>query len=209
MSFAAKCVNAMYWLALAVWISVLMSAGVSAMSAFTTLPDPDLGLQLEKFAAYDESRHGQIAAGKVMEPIFTFVDVVQLAAGSLVVLMLVLQLTLFAMPWKRPANMIRTACIVLAMALFLFRAVTITPEMNQDLRAYWRHAEAGNAAAAREAQQSFDTAHRRARPLFDGTLLLLLVGVGASAAAFTSAVSHGSPPQSGRLEDPELLKSNR
>jgi hypothetical protein len=206
MSSLAKWINALYWLALTVWISVLISAGVAAMSAFTALPDPELGLQLDRFAAHDADRHGQIAAGKVMEPIFTFVDVMQLAAGSIVLLMLVVQLTVLRMSWRRPSNLVRTVCIALAMGLFLFRAATITPGMNKDLRMYWQAAEAGDADTARAAQQSFDAAHQRARPLFDAALLLLLVGVGASAAAFTNGHVRQSDSCNVHLEQPDLLK---
>jgi hypothetical protein len=210
MSAASKLVNAIYWLALTVWVSVLISAGVAAMSAFTALPDEELGLRLEQFAAYDASRHGQIAAGKVMEPIFTFVDLMQLVAGGLVIITLLAQMTLFGMSWRRPANLIRAVCILLAIGLFLFRAVAITPGMNQDLRAYWQHAQAGEVEPARARQQSFEAAHRRARPLFDASLLVLLIGVGASAAAFTAVdPSRASDREPVNLERPALVRRSR
>lgn len=207
MNGLAKLCNGLYWLALAIWFSVLVSAGVSAMSAFTALPDDELGLRLERFAAYDETRHGQIAAGKVMEPIFTFVDVMQLTMGAIVLVTLIAQMTVFGMSWKRPANMIRIVCVVVASGLFLFRAMTIQPEMNQDLRTYWEAAKTGDVETASAAQGSFEAAHRRARPLFDATLLVLVVGIVASAAAFT--VPSTTSSRSDSLEPPDLMKTNR
>jgi len=209
MTTIAKSINAAYWLALTVWVSVLIAAGVSATSTFTTLPDPELGLRLEKFEAFDGERHGHIAAGMVMEPIFTFVDLIQLAAGGMALVMFVLQCALLGMSWQRPANAIRGVCLVIAMGLFLSRAALITPQMNQDLRMYWQAAESGDAETARAARESFDAGHRRARPMFDTTLVLLLIGVGASAAAWTSPLNHSPRRRESALEPPSLLNTNR
>ncbi len=211
MALAFRTCVVVYWLALVIWVSVLISAGVAAMSAFTVLPEESLGLTLERFAAY-EPDHGRIAAGKVLEPIFTFVDVVQVASGSVVLLMLILMFTLFGreygQSWKRPANLARMLAILLAAGLFLVRAITITPEMNRDLQAYWQAAEAGEVERAAALRESFDSLHRRARPLFDGSLLALLVAVGASAVA-TLPRRFGAPGQSSKLDPPALLNRPR
>src|SRR6185503_19649747 len=70
-----------YWLALTTWISVLVSAGVAAAAVFSVLPR--MGVTIERFAGFDHAEHGRIAAGKLMEPIFTFVDIAQAAAMAL------------------------------------------------------------------------------------------------------------------------------
>ena len=46
MKFYQKMCNSVYWLCLVLWISALVSAGVTAAFSFTTLPD--LGISLEE-----------------------------------------------------------------------------------------------------------------------------------------------------------------
>jgi hypothetical protein len=198
-----KLCNAVYWLALVIWISMLIAAGVAAMSAFTSLPDPDLGLRLDAFDHYDASHHGRIAAGHVMEPIFVFVDVVSAPAIAMLLLALVLHMTYFRMPWRSVANLVRTVVIAMAAGMFLWRVITITPEMNRDLRAYWEAARQGDVAAADRHLAAFNTNHRLARPIMDATLILLLVGVSASAIALTRAPDRGP---NRNLKVPELTR---
>ncbi|TVQ51288.1 MAG: hypothetical protein EA377_12860 [Phycisphaerales bacterium] len=211
MALAFRTCVAVYWLALVIWVSVLISAGVAAMSAFTVLPEDSLGLTLDQFSAYDLD-HGRIAAGKVLEPIFTFVDVVQVAAGSIALITLILMFTLFGraygQEWKRPANLVRVLALLLAAGLFLVRAITVTPEMNRDLQAYWQAAEAGEVERAAALRESFDALHRRARPLFDGSLLALLVAVGASGVA-TLPRRFGDRAPTSELDAPALLNKPR
>lgn len=199
-----KLCNAVYWLMLTIWVSVLISAGVAAMSAFTTLPDQSLGLRLDAFAQYDHAQHGRVAAGHVMEPIFTFVDLAQAPVSVLAVAMLLLQLTVFKMPWRSPSNIIRTLAVVLALGLFAWRIVTITPEMNRDLRSYWHAAQAGEVAEADRHLAAFNANHPRARNMMDATLVLLLVAIAASAVAMTPANTHARKKD--ELEQPKLVQ---
>jgi hypothetical protein len=190
----------MYWVALAIWLAVLVAAGVAATSTFTTLPDPALGLTLEPFANYDHAEHGRIAAGKVMEPIFTFVDLMQVVTGAIVVLMLVLQLTLFKVPMRIFSNLLRMACIAAAIGLVAWRAFTLTPEMNSDLRQYWTAAEAGHVEQAKQHRAAFDANHGKASAMFRWTFLAVLVAIGASAATLGPRPEPAGSP----LERPKL-----
>lgn len=199
-SYLALC-NIVYWLALTVWVAVLVAAGVAAMSSFTTLPDPDLGVTLDRFAAFDAAEHGRIAAGLVMEPVFTFVDITQVAAAGVVVLMAALQMTLFRGRWKSLMNLLRLACIAAALALLLTRVFTISPDMNADLRLYWQAAEAGNAEQALTHRASFDAMHETASTMFRWTLISLLVCVAASAVALGPRRPQHRPTE---LQKPQL-----
>jgi hypothetical protein len=199
-SYLALC-NIVYWLALTVWVAVIVAAGVAATATFTTLPDPDLGLTLQRFTDFDPAQHGRIAAGMVMEPVFTFVDLVQVAAALFVVVMLVLQLALFKVPLWSLSNMLRVACIAVAIALFAWRAFTMTPQMNADLRAYWRAAEAGQVETAMQHREAFDARHGAASATFRWSLVTLVLAVGASA---VSLGPRPQPVQSSKLERPKL-----
>lgn len=180
-----------FWIALAVWLSALIAPGVAAMSAFTTLPDPELGLSLEKFADFEPgaAAHGRIAAGHVLEPIFTFSDLVQLMAGALALIALLIQLILLRGRWTALSHLLRLGCVVLAVGLFAYRATMMTPGMNRDLRAYWDAAAAGEIETAQKHRAAFDRIHQRAETMYSITLVLILIAIGASAVALSPSAS--------------------
>ena len=187
-----KLCNAVYWLALAVWLSVLVTAGVSAVAVFTTLGEMDVSLSA--FAAFepDESvvpnAHAHLAAGHVLEPVFTLVDFVQFAVIPLMLFTLIAQFTVFKQKIRRPANLIRTGCIVIATGLFAFHALGTAPQMNRDLKAYWDAAKDGDLTAALQHRAAFNRRHPTAEAVLQSNLLLVLLATFASAMAMTPAL---------------------
>lgn len=178
--FATAC-NTVYWFALTLWVGVLVAAGTAAAATFRVLPPTDL--ILPRFRAFPGTEHGRIAAGMVMEPVFTFVDVVQVAAAVLVVLTVLIQWIVFRHGRRSLLNVIRVACVLVAAALLAWRAVAVTPGMNRDLRAYWTAAEAGEIEVAQAHRAAFDAEHGGASNLFSATLAALVIAVLASPAA--------------------------
>lgn len=208
-SMAPFC-HAIYWLALTIWVGVLISAGVAATSTFTVLPDPELGVHLEKFSQFEapHGTHGRIAAGHVMEPIFTFVDLAQVVASAVVLVTVLMQLTIFRQHARRSAalwNIARVLCIGGALTLFTYRVLAVSPDMNRDLRAYWSAAQAGDVETADRHYAAFTANHPRASRLLNSTLLLLLASVAASAVALGPQPVREDDNKSG-LETPKLLK---
>ena len=187
-----KLCNAVYWLALAVWLSVLVTAGVSAVAVFTTLGEMDVSLSA--FAAFepDESvvpnAHAHLAAGHVLEPVFTLVDFVQFAVIPLMLITLIAQFTVFQQKIRRPANLIRTGCIVIATGLFAFHALGTAPQMNRDLNAYWDAAKDGDVTAALQHREAFNRRHPMAEAVLTSNLLLVVLATFASAMALTPAL---------------------
>lgn len=173
--------NTVYWLALTMWVSVLVAAGTAAATVFSILPSTEL--ILPRFREFPGSEHGRIAAGMVMEPIFTFVDIVQIVAAALVLVMVALQWVVFKNGRRSLLNVLRVGAIIAATALLAYRAVAVTPDMNRDLRAYWSAAEAGDLEVAAAHRATFDAAHVGASNLFSATLALLVAAVLASPAA--------------------------
>src|SRR5690606_13498352 len=140
----------------------------------------------DKFAAFEADQHGRIAAGMVMEPVFTFVDLVQIGAALLVVAMVVLQLVLFRAHlarWYSVSNILRMLGMAAAIGLLVWRVFVLMPDMNSDLRAYWRAAESGEAETAMQHRAAFDAQHVAASATYRWSLIALLVVVGASAVA--------------------------
>jgi len=192
--------NAVYWLAITLWVSVLMAGAVAATGVFSKLLHTDLALS--DYQSFDHAEHGRLLAGMTMEPIFTFVDMAQIAAAALALLTLALQLTVLSRgpEWKRPSNLVRAGCIIAAILLLSFRMLTITPTMNRDLRAYWHAAQVGDVAQANEHRLAFDRNHPIVSKMYSATFVLLLIAVGASAVAL--GTSQDSVPP---LEKPRLL----
>lgn len=189
-----------YWLGLTIWASMLASAGVAATSVFTVLPRA--GVTIEKFASYDHAAHGRIAAGMVMDPIFAFVDLGQLAGMIMAIAGFAVMAAKSRLPLRRPSGIIMAAGLLIASLLFVGRAVTLTPAMNRELRSYWKAAEAGDTPAAAARQAKFDGMHPMASKLFNATLVALLATVAASAVAMDRPASAAG---SG-LESPSLAR---
>ena len=195
-----KIVNTVYWLALILWISALISAAVAAMNVFGSLND--MPLELEQYGAYPAAEHPRLAAGRIMEGVFFLVDLLQFIAVPLVAAALIAQVTIFRLSLKRPANTIRTACIVLAAGIFAYHAIMLAPGMNRELRAYWAAAEAGQVEQAHAHRTAFNADHPRADALLRLNLVLLLVAAASSAAAFSPTGGR----RAGHLQTPHLAR---
>jgi hypothetical protein len=187
-----------YWLSLVAWLAALVAAGLCAVHTFGTLGD--MPLVLERFATYPAPEHGRIAAGLVMADVFFAVDCVQFAAIPAALIMLGLQLTVFGLPARRPSNLIRLGCLVLAAGLFAYYAVAVAPALNGALRSYWEAAAAGDVEAAGHDRGLVAAYHSTAQMVFQLNLALVTGAVAASAAA----LAPGALGSSG-LPEPRLL----
>jgi hypothetical protein len=189
-----------YWLSLCVWIAALGAAGLSAVHAFGTLPSTPL--VMERFDGYPAREHGTIAAGLVMADLFVTVDFVQFAAIPLALITLGLQLTVFGLPARRPANMARLGCLVLGAGLFAWYAVAVAPPLNGALHAFWDAAAAGDLEAASRQRDLVGAYHSTARLVLQLNLVLVAGAVAASAIALAPGPGRGRG-----LPEPELLKT--
>lgn len=214
MIYRSSC-SVIYWLALTLWVSVLVAGAVAATGVFSKLLHTDL--VLADYQAFDHTQHGRLIAGMIMEPIFTFIDVAQIVVAALTLLMLILQLTVVGgigggqrREWKRPSNLVRSLCIIAATLLLAFRMFTITPAMNRELRAYWRAAQVGDSARADEHRQAFERNHPRVSKMYSITLGLLLISVAASAIALGPRQSpHETESAPETPEKPRLWNQQR
>lgn len=192
--------NIVYWLALIIWISALISAGVAAMNVFTVLDADNLPLTIERYSAVDPAEHPRLAASLVMEPVFATVDLLQFAAIPLVILTLLLQFIVFRMNPRRFSNLLRIFLLTIAATVFVYHVTALARPMNAQLRQWWKANEAGDVAAAEIIRSEFNQRHQKADFLLKLNLLFLLGAAGASAVAFT-------PTRTTRLEPPRLLKT--
>ncbi len=197
MSLALRLCLVVYLTALALWLSALVTAGLSATMVFGRLPG--VPMTLERFASYPAAEHGRIAAGLVMSDIFFAVDLVQFIVVPVVVVTFALQVTVFGASLRRPANLVRGGCLLVAAGLFAGYAVLLAPSLNGELRLFWAAAEAGDTSAALRHRELFATGHATAALVLKTNLLLVLAGLAASAIAPSPA----APPRP-RLDTPRL-----
>jgi len=191
-----------FWLGLVLWVSAIVSAGLAAAFAFPTMLE--FKVVVPKFMAYEESEHWSIAAGLLMERIFTFTDMVQLVVCLVTVLSLASGYAVGARRFRQPLEMMRAICIAGAALLLAYRVLLFAPEMNRLLNLFWNAAQDGAEEMASMHRADFQAMHPTASRLYGFTLLLLLV---------SAAITAWLPPQSTRgpglaamLEDPQLLK---
>lgn len=191
--------NIVYWLALIIWISALISAGVSAMNVFTVLDHENLPLNIDRYNSFPIEEHPRLAASHVMEPVFATIDLLQFAAIPLVLITLILQFAVFKMNARRISNIMRIFLLVIAATGFAYHAFSLAPPMNSLLRQWWKAAEAGDVPGSESIRQQFDQYHSKADAILRLNLFFLIGAAGASAVAFT-------PIAPKKLVEPRLLK---
>lgn len=203
---AAKVICGLYWFGLVFWISAIISAAVAAMNVFPTLKSlNEDGLQVAQYAAYPSEDHWRFAAGRIMEGVFFIGDLMQFVAAPIVVVTLLLQFGPVRMKLRRWSNVIRLIVLLIAAGLFGYYATRLAPPMNALLREQWSYAEAGEIEKADAVRATFDDLHGRANLILWVNLGLLLVGTGASAAAFAPGTWQKVPETEG-LEEPRLAQ---
>jgi hypothetical protein len=198
MNAASKWCNALYWLGLSCWMAALTTAVIAAMNLFTKLPK--MGVTLSDFAQYPQDQHGRLAAGLVMSDVFFTVDLIQFVAVPLTTICLLIQLLALGVAVRRPANGLRTVCVVVAALLFGFYALRMAPSLNAQLVQYWSAAAAGQLEQAESIRSVFMDQHRAAENILRINFVLVLIAIVASAVA--QAPTATSPS----LESPKLLR---
>ena len=170
----------MYWISLALWLSMLVSGAIAAVNVFGAVPDMD--------------------AGRIMADVFVTTAFVRFVVVPLSVITLLLQVTVFGLPWRTPAGITRTLGMLGAAAIFAFYAFAVTPPLNRQIRQYRDATESGDVTAAQAHHAEVRRLHGRAELTQQLELVLVLVAIGASAAAFASLPS---PPA---LQTPRLAQ---
>lgn len=199
-----KLCNLVYWLALAVWLGALMTGGIAAAFVFGTLPD--LGVELARYAGFytaDPAAHANLAAGHIMERVFTATAFIQVGAVVLAILTMLCQFVFFQVSLRRASNFVRGLTLSAAAIIFGFYFFGQAPRFNAALRSYWRAAEAGDLNAADAHKQALDALHPRMELAIQFQLICVIAGVAGSAVALTPTLR---PKRETALEKPRLAK---
>ncbi|MHC5025834.1 MAG: hypothetical protein ACYTGR_03635, partial [Planctomycetota bacterium] len=186
------------WLCLAAWLSVLVAAAISATFTFAVLTHLDIDVSGLPWT--DSADHGRYAAGRVMEPIFFTVDLMQVIAAGGLVITLLARAIMQDPPWRGSLGLLRTIAVAIALGSFGGRAVLLTPKMNTELRAMWGAAEAGDIDTANVHRAAFDRYHPTASRLYQVTLFAVFGTI------ILTAMADTAPRTRPDLGEPALLR---
>ena len=193
-AFYGHVVNVVYAMGLSLWFGALLMTGAVAAIIFPTMRD--LGVSLDRFAAFDPSQHWKIAAGAVMEKAFFALDLVQAVSLFLIAGLFLMQVTLFGHRLRAKANLLRALLIATLIGTTGYHVFVLAPRMNANLRQFWTLAESGatdeTGRTAAMYQAAFDADHPRASTMLS-TNALLVAGL-----VVVSAVALGRPSREQR-----------
>ncbi len=205
MRAAARLMDVSFWLGLIAWVSALVTAGISAAMAFPTMHE--FAVEVPKFRALDASEHWSIAAGLLMERIFTLTDMIQLVAALLVIVGLVGSLALGSRRRQRISGVLRALCVLGAAGLLAYRILVLAPSMNASLHSYWNAAEAGKIDVAMRHRADFQAAHPTASRIY-GVMFAMLIA-GAAITAWSPPTPKVNDRAATDLQEPELVRKMR
>ena len=200
--------HVLYWIALSLWISTIVTGAIAASVTFSTLPN--MPITIDGYVVDDRINHGSLTAGIAMEKVFFICDMLQYVMSAVVLIALLFQWMRAVGRAFRFANITRTICLVAAAATLAYHGFVLAPVMNPELRAYWAAIEVDEAQgktpdidAALAHRAEFQTGHHLAEYLMEIRLILLLIAIGCSAVAMGPVTR---TTQRNGVEEPALLK---
>ncbi len=199
MTLLLRVASLLWWLAVGLWLSVIVTAGVSAAFVFGNLKRTGLVLPDHPVS---EALHWRYAAGRVMIDVFTTVDIAQAVCIVLGLTGLATMAVAAPAVRRRTSFRVQAAAFLVAAASFGLHALTVAPPMNAGLRAQWAAAKAGDEAEAERLRAAFDATHETANRLY--SLTLAGVAVAGAAAALGAAPAAAATGVGTRLESPRL-----
>ncbi len=202
MTLLLRAASLLWWLAVGLWLSVIVTAGIAAAFVFGNLKRTGLVLPDHPVS---ESLHWRYAAGQVMIDVFTTVDIAQAVCVVLGLAGLLAMAIAAPAVRRRTSFRVQAAAFLAACGSFGLYAITVAPPMNAGLRAQWAAARAGDEAEAERLRAAFDATHETANRLFS----LTLAGVAIAGAATAIGTAPGAPAtdRTTPLEQPRLARN--
>lgn len=198
-----KIAECIHLVALGLWLGSLVMTALVAARVFPTMSE--LGPVLPGYGT-DPADHWRIVAGHVGAFTFFSNDVIQFLCVLLAVVSLVASVWLYGLSLRRISTAIRSMLLGAAGMLVAYQLLLLAPEMNAELKAYWRAAEAGDASAADLHRDAFAALHPRATTALSTTMLAVLGCLVAGVWSITSdpALTASARPGEAKLEPPAL-----
>ena len=110
---------------------------------------------------------------------------------------------------RRPATIIRSCALSLALACAAGSIIIVAPQLNAALKLYWAAARVGDMAAVTVHKSAVDSLHPIASKLMGGTIICVLLAFIAGLWSVTSSSPGIEPPRPSQYEQPALLRGKR
>ena len=159
----------------ALWLSVIVAAGFTAIITFKTVPD--LEPAVAGYEALDQATRSRIVAGLITGPGFDAADLAQWILAPLLVVIMVAQRISNPASHRNILSWISSLAVLAAVLIFMARCLWLNPNMSADLEIYRAAARAGDLEQVQATYESFDRLHGLAETLWSLVGLLLLVSL--------------------------------
>ena len=159
----------------ALWLSVIVAAGLSAAMTFKNVPP--LEPVIADYESLDQATRSRIVAGLITGPTFEVADLVQWVLAPLLIIILIIQRASNPRLHRNLISWISTCSILAASLIFMARSLWLNPIMNSDLERYRAAARAGDSELVRTTYEIFDRWHVLAENLWGLVGLLLLISL--------------------------------
>lgn len=161
--------------AVAIWLGATIMTGAAAAIAFPTMRD--LAPALPDFAEYPAD-HWIIAAGTLMNKVFSVLDYASVALAVIAAQALVLAAMPCRLRLSAPSSIIRIPAMLAALGAVAYSLLILRPQMSTHLRDFHDHALAGRVEQADAARALFDALHppaSNALSVIAAALVVLLI----------------------------------
>ncbi|MEL6330425.1 MAG: hypothetical protein AAFR38_12270 [Planctomycetota bacterium] len=202
-----KLAETIHLTAAGLWLGTLVMTGATAAVMFGT--SRELGPMLPEFAAYDGS-HADLLAGAIQNQVFKLSDIIQFACATLCLASMIALIAFLKLPVRTISTAVRLCSLGLALGIFSYYLMILTPRMQTNLKQYYDAARLGQLETAAEARARFDADHPTASNSLIGTTIavLLVLGGGAWSATSAGTIRELEPGtrRGGSLEEPKLAR---
>tara|TARA_Y100000589_G_scaffold330473_1_gene380186 strand:+ start:126 stop:761 length:636 start_codon:yes stop_codon:yes gene_type:complete len=159
----------------ALWLSVIVAAGFSAILTFKTVPE--LEPMVAEYDLIDQTTRSRIVAGLITGPGFQMADLLQWILAPLLIAIIVTQRIANPQAHRNILSWISTLAVLTATAIFVSRYLWLNPTMNAELEIYRTAARAGDPEQIQTTYTAFDRWHVLAENLWSLVGLLLLISL--------------------------------
>lgn len=191
-------------------------AGATAAVAFPTLKhfntqfgstdETHYRVLVTDLPAGTEPDQFRFVAGAVAQPVFLISDIVAFACAVVAAGTLMGLIVSRAVPRRRPATLVRSIALAIAVACLASSLIVVTPQIVQASRLHLAAAKAGDLAAAAKHKQAVDELHPLSGNLLAGELVGALVALLAGCWSLAQPADAAPEPRKNPYPEPALRK---
>ena len=193
---------------LGLWLGTLVAVGAAAAVMFPAMKALNVRLVDFPGGAGDGSDHYRIAAGRIAERVFLVGDIIMFPCALIAAATLGVLIVFHRIPVARPAAIIRSLAMGVALASLAALLLIVTPGVNRGAQGHFAAAKIGDVAAAQKHMAAVDDLHPIATNLMTIEFLSVFIALACCAWSLARPYAGMSParPSVPRYEEPALTR---